>query len=533
MSTFDELTRRQDVPVAFCVEIDLGSEVLYYADTLVREAETKWDDRVRSLSEITRSADPESRMFEIPAVQLTLNNDGGSASDEGWFDALLVTHNDFVDATVTIYVAQLDPGDNVVKRQAVFTGVPWLRSVNAREVHFELWPFVWKKVGLIQRTVNLLDFPNAKAGDVGAGGNIVLAFGATPGVNGSMRCPVVVDTGSGTRRLMFTQHFTYAVGSIWRERSGQKATVTPSSTGSDTDGSGNRYMFAEISSSDYAVDDTWWADPVPMTSYPSGGLTTWKNPVTAVEQMLLAFTDVVSGDLDGSWSTAVTEYDGRSGYGTWEWGYLLPTQPFEIDAEGRQDKGWGLVAEMLSGAGYTAYMKADGTIALALLHPWDAPAATAHYSEKRGDFASDPQTERHPFGILNKADLFYAGAQAEQNEASRHFENATSQSTLGTFKGNMRSVGVRGQNLADDVGTWEMWLKSGAYRLVTWECPGLLGLQDGSDIGEVVTLTHRRCYGNQEELEVLVIEVTIDPARRVTRLAGITCGDPLGTVVVS
>ena len=211
------------------------------------------------------------------------------------------------------------------------------------------------------------------------------------------------------------------------------------------------------------------------------------------------------------------------------------------------DDQWALAQTIARSFDHILVLTKAGKIAIKDMNTTHTVSTTIPlYSQVNGDFTESLLSINYqPFPIINEVRGVFASKQ-DQNHSMAHegyviAKNEVSQAQLGVlsdaewmFQFVRKSAPLRTSD--DETGgvlNNQLLLRSGKTKYVTWTVPGLWGLQDGSDIGDVVALTASGIFGAWEDKQVRIIDVSADLMKGTVKFIGATIGDQVGSIAFS
>lgn len=154
-----------------CCEIETEVETLRYSNRPVEEPDKHWEPLIQNNSlVISREMDPETQQISLATVSLTLNNridDNGQSH----FAKFITSGIELENSPVHIYL-KFERNGNWYSRK-IYSGICSPDTFNDSSFVFKVKPNLQTKLGIMQRQVNDIDFPNAPADSIGKGLNII------------------------------------------------------------------------------------------------------------------------------------------------------------------------------------------------------------------------------------------------------------------------------------------------------------------------------------------------------------------------
>lgn len=513
MSWNDEVKRRDARPVV-CVEILLNSGTLYYADRDFREGDTFWEGRVNNVGPIRRGVSlDESKSLLISDVTITFNNnDEDSATGTGRFNPLLPPTNDWLFQPVNIYLKFIDD-DGGVQSKKIYGGLGVPGSISATEFVLNVHPVLRDKVNLLQKQITPLLFNNLPHKNAGVAQNIIL--GTLSSTFGAVLCPVV-DTSA--KKLSVAQHACKSVDKVIKVVGDVRTTLTLTThytvNLNDTDDSGNTYTSVTIAAGQYDVEAKYYADVKGLESAGNGTGTLYENPASAFEQFLLQFTNLTASDIDSTSFTAAEATCTNRGYDTTGYfGTCIPESAGELEAKGNP---WPVLQNITHGFHHKAYITVGGKVGLTSIDITASSSPTVNYEERSGDFYEKGlDIDLFPIEPVNDLRVRYQIAHSA-NSGTENIVEETNEISIDRYQrvtGERLNRTAQNANVLLDVDNGiiskDLALTNGTAYTVTWTVPGLWGLQENSDVGDYVNLSHVRGVGGEWANKALqIISVT-------------------------
>jgi hypothetical protein len=529
-----ELLRRISKPVV-CVEIQLDTGSLYFADRDFREADTFWDGRIISTNQIARGVGlDKSQGLIIGDFSVTLwNNDPDNATGSGYFGEILPKVNTWLGTKCIVYLKFIDD-DNVVWSDQIFEGTCVPQMLDAETLSLDIRPAIRERLSLLQRSIQGYEFSDAlgaySAPDETIGTALNIILGTVSANNGAVFCPMIDDT-TNSEKFCVAQHAVKSVDAVYRKRADAFALLTLTThytvTKTALDNDGNRFSYITIASGIFAEGDEYYINAKGLEDNGDGTGTLYEKPAEALEQLFLQFSQITSSDIDStSFSAATATCTARNYDDTGYFGTCIPFDDSGNRLEGG-DSPWGVVQEIAEGFHHKLYLTRDGKLGLTSIDITASGSPSVYYRERSGDFEDDIEVQFYPLKAVNLRHELWQVAHSSEAGSQGHTlgSNASSQaSALGLVEiENINRTAQNDEVLQDILGR-EMLLTSGNAIEITWTVPGLWGLQDNSDIGDLVALTHARAFGGWTDQHVQITAIAVDPLNGKVKLTGLPLG---------
>lgn len=516
MAWNDELLRRSAKSI-ICVEMVLDTQTMYFADAALREEDKFWEPRVRSVGQILRTADPLGDSINFSDVMISLdNNSDTSSTGPGKFDSIILDE-DLEGSTVNIYLKFVS-ASNEIFSELLYSGRIIPQTLTPTVFSFNLRPVIREKITIFQRDVNTGDFPNAPAQKIGEW--LSIAGGTCNGVNGAVYCPIIDGT---NRKIAIASHRITSASGFVKIKGDTVTAITPTATNyTDLDANFNEYASATLSVGDYDADASYYCDVQGLTT--SSFL---QNPVEIIAAMLINLGGMSVGDTDpDSFVAAKAEAASRGYAASGVTGGLISLRRATLEGDNNQ---WSTIQNIAKSTGSTLYITRGGKIGIAYI---DTTTQTTdpyivRYNSRNGDFLnveSSISNNLYPVNTINRVLTQFQTSHVARSgyENWVRGDNADSQAIVGVLDAVVNNRMTQDSTMAQDVLGRQMTLQSGKARLVTWRIPGLWGLQDDSDLGDIVEITHDRHYPDGQQ--VIITSVMVDLMARTTTLSGYAVG---------
>lgn len=257
--TFNDEILRPDSDAYVCLEIETGSTTLRYANRPVEEPGIVWEALIQNQSlNISRSMDPETQQISLSAVTVSLDN-RIEENDIAYFSSLLESG----------VVIENKPGHLYLKfkrdcewcSEMVFSGLCVPGVEDDEKFTLTISSNLDKKLGILQRQANEIDYPGIPEGSNGKGLNLILGESSN-GTTGTVQLTLVNENvGSGTAKLIVAQHRIKSVDELFRFRSNTYTQLTAgfSQNTNDTDDRGRPVASISITTG-HQKGDVYFAD---------------------------------------------------------------------------------------------------------------------------------------------------------------------------------------------------------------------------------------------------------------------------------
>jgi hypothetical protein len=295
----------------------------------------------------------------------------------------------------------------------------------------------------------------------------------------------------------------------------------------DETGLGHTLTEVNITAADYG---TTWRNPIKGTLC--------QNPADSLRELLMSPEGwgLSEDELDmDSFDEAATYCADAGLAAAGVWGGAIPERGGDLELADRQ---WELLALIARNFDHAVVPNRAGQISLKHI-PTELvdPTGLVHYRQSDGDVNGTLLViKQRPIALVNDARGIFKHAHSAEALYDKYLRayNSVSQEFFGLTKEVQwpyrfhRDLTV----LMGVIGP-QLQLRSGKTREVTVTTPGLWGLQDGSDVGDVVLLSAAAVFGTFSERQILITSSSADLLQGTVTLKGLTLGDSVGAVAFS
>ena len=213
----NELLQNSDSEIYICLEINSQEGCLRFSNRPLEEEGKFWDPLIENSSLlVTREMDLDTQQISLSNVQVTLNNrleeDGCS-----YFARLMDSGLELENCLAIIYLKMRTPSG--LAEMQVFSGICSPVSMTDTCFSLEIKSSLESRLGILQRQVNDIDFPQAPDDSIGKGMNLILGESANGKTGTVQLIPIQADGGAIT--LAIAQHRITSLQKLFRRRNGQ------------------------------------------------------------------------------------------------------------------------------------------------------------------------------------------------------------------------------------------------------------------------------------------------------------------------
>lgn len=478
---------------AVLLMITLDTETLRFASADLREDGTFWEARILETGSIVRRINPLEPRVTLSEVAVTLNN------SDGYFGELLQSV-ELRNCNATLYIARVSDS-GAVSKTIVYTGLVTPKRIQGSSFTLQLRNVLAETIGMLQRPVSPDAFPNAPEGSMGNYQNIIL--GHCSAGKGAVIC-LIVDP--STRKVCIAQHHIDSADNFYKIKNDARSQIAVTVNATDSDGSGEDTATAIIDSPDWDADAKYICDSRGLVDDSGVWLS---NVVEAVQQALIQFGGLSAADFDDDqWSAAAAGLNAKGFAAAGKAGAIIPGSAGELE---KGEQQWNVLQEVLTGVGYSMIVLPNGRLGIKSVNISElSEAELVHYREEDGMLPEAPSIEFDAIEVQNSVKSRYG--QSHYNEFEKYIQgdNSTSVSFYGSRESSFQNRVAQDDDVAGSELIRRMKLTSGKALTVNWTVNGFTALQDGSDIGDFVALSHGHAMGPWKEQQVFITARTVN-----------------------
>lgn len=505
MALQDELEKWSGSRPAVRVKFELDSGDVEYSSPEHASASLFREDKILGIKPISRGIDIDRFEPLGSETEIAIEDTDGSFGD-------LLSSEVLQKQSGQIDLAMKDDSGTI-------TTLTLIKGVLEKGKSFEpLSPTVVIKTKLraaikpFNRLITEVDFIAAPDKSLGVPLNIVIGeVYAETASNGAVYCPII-DTAN--RKCAVAGHACKNVPTVYKIKSDVRTSVTFTLTKADTDGGSNTYCSITIDVGDWDADAEYFANVQGLETVGDGTGTLYVNPADMMEQLLLQFGGLVSGDIDATTFTAYKTICANRSYDTTgETGGCIPWNKAEII-----DDPLTVLKAFGESWGCCFYVTADGKLAVvdADISSVDSGSGQKEISVADIAMSDDMSIDTQPYDVINKTEIDYKLAQGiEKSEQSIVGTDQSSIDNLGEKKALLSIPFTRGSTTIKDV-IERLMLRRGGKGF-SLNLP-IVGLQHyDAEVGDTILVTHPQMIGSTspwDKKQFMITNIEFRPLRQ-------------------
>lgn len=259
-----------------------------------------------------------------------------------------------------------------------------------------------------------------------------------------------------------------------------------------------------------------------------------KNPALTLRNILLAHDGFSSFDIDENSILQAAKDCHENGLDLEGiHGGVIPKSSGCVD--GLQDRS-EILQELARNFGHNLVPLASGKVGLKKIGSSNSDEKLVHYSSASNDFQNAFLTIQHnPLKRANevRALLRHSHATSGNHEGYLRGYNQVSQEVFGKAEQQWNYSFQRDVKVLEKVLGPRISLRSGRAKMIIFSVPGFKGLQDGSDVGDVIKVTAPQTYGDFSNRKIMVTGKSVDLINGGVKFQGLTLDNQIGVVAFS
>lgn len=259
------------------------------------------------------------------------------------------------------------------------------------------------------------------------------------------------------------------------------------------------------------------------------------NPAFTLRSILLLYEGITSMDIDENSIVAAATVCSELGLdGDGVHGGIIPRSGGRVENNSDRSE---ILQELARNFGHTLVPLASGKIALKrLIEDVESQEAMVHYSSADGDFQDAfISVSLNPLKRANevRALLKHSHATEGNHEGYLRGYNQLSQEIYGKAEQQWNYSFQRKVEALETVLGPRIIQRSGRSRSLSFTVPGYKGLQQGSQVGDVVKVTAPAAFGDFTARKIIITSKAVDLINGGVQIKGLTMDNQLGVVAFS